>query len=152
MKNLYLPLISLMALSAACGRANEVDSEFQPFLDTFMAECAATSNDCQIHTLSIAYVDDIPGETVGLCEVTIGQVPSNQLFQKVTIERKYKDAKILPILLAHEFHHCLRFVDHRPEEMGPHVMTPRMMSNRDFSKKPFSTWLKESFAWDVKFL
>lgn len=141
-------LIALLALaSTSCGHKDEIDPEFHPYVDSFMKMCAETSNDCKMYNFSIEFVDDIPGDPVGLCSVSMTR--GNEIQQKVTIEKSAPKSTMI-ILVWHELQHCLRFQEHT-EGDAPHVMRPYILADWEFSAKPERKWLLESFDRDVRY-
>lgn len=142
-------LVSALALAAvSCGHKDEIDPEFHPHVDSFMTMCRETSNDCKMHNFSIEFVDDIPGDTVGLCQISFTQ--ANKIQQKITIERSYKDSPTLSILIWHEAHHCLRFQEHTNDDK-PHIMRPYLLNEQEWEVKSNENWLRESFQRNVRY-
>lgn len=143
-------LITLLTLaSTSCGHKDEIDPEFHPYVDSFLKTCTQTSNDCKMYNFSIEFVDEVPGSPVGLCQVSLTR--GNEIQQKITIERSYKDDANLNVLIYHELSHCLRFQEHT-EGNTPAIMRSYMMNEFEFAAKPWDVWVDEMFARNVRYM
>lgn len=145
MRALLVPALAL--LTAACGHKDEIDPEFHPHVDSFMQMCRETSNDCKMHNFSIEFVDDIPGDAIGLCQVSF--TIDNRIQQKITIQ-KDANRNTLSVLVFHELNHCLRFQEHT-EGDTPAIMRSYMMNESEFALKPWHVWVSEMFARNVRY-
>jgi uncharacterized protein YjaZ len=102
-----------------------------------------------MYNFSIEFVDDVPDEPIGLCEVSMTM--GNKVQQKVTIERAQKDAANLKVLIYHELNHCLRFQKHT-EGDTPAIMRSYMLNEMELAAKPWNVWIAEMFNRNVRYV
>lgn len=141
---LFLTIASLVFLQGSGSFVYSrliVVSDLEPLVVRYMEACTSAGRKCaerldsQFLYLKVTWAHSLPNGYIGLCE---GWKRKNtgDFYGTVYISNDLRkaDPEFLYLVLAHEMEHCLRRIEHSPEDQQT-LMSVKMMTLEQVAKK-----------------